>query len=102
MGKPKVVIDATKVITRNVPDEDDSPSLSSLNTKVEGDNEDKFETMQKMLDAPPLLRRTTTNDDTTISSILTMYNCMDAVKVSMRGMESSVNYINYMLQKFLT
>ena len=76
-------IDDTKVITWNVPTEDTSPSLPSLSTKVEGDNEDNVEAMQKMLDATPPLRCTTTNDDTTISCSLTMDTCIDAVEASM-------------------
>ena len=90
-----MVIGATKVITRDVPDEDDSPSLPSLKIKVEGDDENNVGTMQKMLDTPPSSRRTTTNDDTTISSSLTMDTRMDAVKASMGSMEYSVNYMNH-------
>ena len=102
-GEPKVVIDATKVITRDVPDEEDNASLPSLNTKVEGDDtvENNVATMQKLLNAPPPLRRTTTNDDTTISSSLTMDTRMDMIEASNRSMENSVNFMNHMLKSFM-
>ena len=102
-GEPKVVIDATKVTTRDIPDEEDNASLPSLNTKVEGEDtvENNVETMQTLLNAPPPLRRTTTNDDTTISSSLTMDTRMDAIEASNHTMVNSVNFMNHMLKSFM-
>ena len=90
--KPKVVIDATNVVTREVPDEEDNDLLPTLNTKVESDEDDNVATMQAILNVPPPVRCTIVDDDTTISSSLTIDAHMD-------NMENSVNFINHMLQK---
>ena len=102
-SEPKVVIDATKVTTRDVPDEEANTSLPPLNTKVEGEDtvENNVETMQTLLNAPPPLSRTTTNDDTTISSSLTMDTRMDAIEASNHNMVNSVNFMNHMLKNFM-
>ena len=95
--KPKVVIDAKNIITRDVPDEEDNASIPTLNTKVEGEGVDNAAMMQSMLSEPPPLRRNNANDDTTVSSSLTM-KTMDT---RLDNMENKFNFMNCMLQTIM-
>ena len=61
--------------------------------------------MHDMLAAPPLMRRTIINDESTISSNLTMDTRMDAVENNMLitntnigNLDNSVNFMNHMLK----
>ena len=56
--------------------------------------------MHNMLDTPPPVRRTV-NNESTISSNLTMDTWMDAVEFNIGNMENSVNYMSHMLMKFM-
>ena len=95
--KPKVVIDAKNIITRDVPDEEDNASIPTLNTKAEGEGVDNAAMMQSMLSEPPPLRRNNTNDDTTVSSSLNM-KTMDR---RLDNMENKFNFMNCMLQTIM-
>ena len=70
--------------------------------------EDKTTSMQDMLAIPPLMRRITVNDKSTISSNITMENCMCVVESNMvttntniGNLNNSVNYMNHMLSKLM-
>ena len=71
--------------------------------KEEGDT-----TTHNILNAPPPMRWTIVNDESTISSSLTMNNRMDAVEINMiitnthiSNLDNSVNYMSNILAKFM-
>ena len=68
----KRAIDANNVVSRKVPNTDDINTLPSLQTKYDEVEEPGNVTMHDLLNTPPLMMRTIINDESTISSNLTM------------------------------
>ena len=68
----RITIDAKNVVSRDVPDADDTNSLPSLHTKADEGEDDDGAALNDLLNAPPPVRRTNVNDDSTITSNLTM------------------------------
>ena len=65
-------IDAKNAINRDVPDVEDNQPLPFLHTKAGEDEEDESTVMQNILSLPPTMRRSVANDESTITSNLTM------------------------------
>ena len=76
---PNIKVDAKKVVSREIFDVDDNSTLPSLQKKANEMEEDGNTTVHAILNAPPRMRRTIVNDESTISSNITMDTRMDAV-----------------------
>ena len=97
----RITIDAKNVVTRDVPDAVDSNSLPSLHTKADEGEEDDGAAMNDLLNAPPPVRRTNVNDDSTITSNLTMDTRMDTVESNIGNLDNSVNHMTHVLTMFM-
>ena len=86
------------VVTREVPDKDDNDTLPSLQTKVDDVEEGGNGIMNELLNAPPSVRRTILNDESTISSNITMYTHTETVESNIGNVDNSVNLMAHMLQ----
>ena len=89
------------MVSRDVPDEDDNNTLPSLHTKADDVEEDDETAMKDMLNAPPPMRRTIVNDESTISSNLTMDTRMDTVESNIGNLDNSVNHMTHVLTLFM-
>ena len=97
----RVTIDAKNVVSRDVLDEDDNNTLPSLHTKADNVEEDDGTALNDMLNAPPPTRRTIVNDESTISSNLTMDTIMETVDSNISNLDNSVNHMAHMLTLFM-
>ena len=100
-GTKLITIDAKNVVSREVPDEDDNNTLSSLHTRVDEVEEDDGTALKDMLYAHPLMRRTIVDNDSTISSNITMSTRTDRVDRNISNLENSVNHMANMLTIFM-
>ena len=97
----RVTIDAKNVVSRDVSDNCDNNIFLSLNNKADDVEEDDTTAMKDMLNEPPPMRRTIVNDESTISSSLTMYTRMDTVESKIRNLDNSVNHMTHVLTLFM-
>ena len=71
-SEPIIKIDAKNMVSRDIPDVDDNATLPSLDIKVEDIEEEGDPMLNDILHTPPPMQRTIINDDSTISSNITM------------------------------
>ena len=88
-------------MTREVPDAEDNNSLPSLHTKADDVEENDGSVLKNLLYAPPPMRRTIVNDESTISSNLTMDTRMDAVEDTIGSLHNSVNHMTHEMMRFM-
>lgn len=79
----KVVVDAKNGVSCDLQDADDNLTLPSINTKVDEVKEDGVPAIQYILAALSPMHRTNMNDESIISSNLTMYTQINAVESNM-------------------
>ena len=60
------------MVSRDVPNEDNNKTLPSLHAKVDEVEEDDGTVLKDILNAPPLMRCTIVNNDSTISNNITI------------------------------
>ena len=63
--------------------------------------EDDDAALHDLLNAPPPVRRTNVNDDSTITSNLTMDTRMDTVESNIGNLDNSVNHMTHVLTMFM-
>ena len=79
---------------------DDNNSLPSLNTKADVEEIDGA-VLRELLNAPPPVRRTVVNDESTIASNLTMDTRMDTVEDTIGSLHNSVNQMTHEMMRFM-
>jgi len=97
----KKTIDAKNNVSSDVPDTDNNNTLLSLQTKVDEVEDSGNVVMYELLNAPPLMRWTTINNESAISSNLTMDTQMEAVESNIGNLDNYVNHMTHMLTKFM-
>ena len=97
--KPK--IDAKRVVNAEEPDVDDDNTLPSLHTKAGEDEMVDDTTMNEILASPPPMKRNIVNDDSTITSNLTMDTRMADVESNIGDMNNEMSQMNFMLRSLI-
>ena len=97
--KPK--IDAKRVVNAEEPDVEDDNTLPSLHTKAGEDEIVDDTTMNEILASPPPMKRNIVNDDSTITSNLTMDTRMADVESNIGDMNNEMSQMNFMLRSFI-
>ena len=97
--KPK--IDAKRVVNAEEPDVEDDNTLPSLHTKAGEDEIVDDTTMNEILASPPPMKRNIVNDDSTITSNLTMDTRMADVENNIGDMNNEMSQMNFMLRSFI-
>ena len=97
----RITIDAKNVVSREVPDAEDNNSLPSLHTKADDVEECDGSVLKDLLNAPPPMRRTIANDESTISSNITMDTRMDTVEDTIGSLHNSVNHMTHEMMRFM-
>ena len=97
--KPK--IDAKRVVNAEEPDVEDDNTLPSLHTKAGEDEMVDDTTMNEILASPPPMKRNIVNDDSTITSNLTMDTRMADVENNIGDMNNEMSQMNFMLRSFI-
>ena len=97
--KPK--IDAKRVVNAEEPDVEDDNTLPSLHTKAGEDEMVDDTTMNEILASPPPMKRNIVNDDSTITSNLTMDTRMADVESNIGDMNNEMSQMNFMLRSLI-
>ena len=100
-GTNRITIDARNVVSREVPDEDDNNILPSLHTKADEVEENNGTVLKDMLNAPPFIRCTIVNNESTISSNITTDTRMEIVEINIGNLGKSFNHMAHMLTLFI-
>ena len=94
------ITDAKNVVSREVSDTEDNDALPSLRTKTDAVEEGGNEAMHDLLNDPTSpVWRTILNDESTISSNITMDTRMEMVERNIGNFDNSVNLMAHMLKK---
>ena len=82
-------------------DVDDANTLPSLHTKAREDEAGDNTTINDILISPPPMKRSIVNNESTITSNLTMDTRMADVESNIDNMENEVSPMNFMLRSFI-
>ena len=103
----KIKINAKNVVTRDIPDIDDSVTLPSLHINA-GKGEEDNTTMYNILKAPPPMSQPLVNDKSTSSSNITMdtriyaeESNMFATNQNIGNHDNSINHTSHTLAKIM-
>ena len=97
----KAEIVAKNIISRDVPNIEDNKTLPSLHKKAGEDEEGGATAMKEILMLSPPMQRKVANNESTITSNLTMDTRMDVVEINMGNLYISVNHMSHLLSTFM-
>ena len=94
-------IDAKRIVSKEETNVDDDNTLPSLRTKSEEDEAGDDTTMNEILTSPQPMKRSIVNDESTITSNLTMDTIMADAESNIGNMENEVSQMNFMIIPFI-